>query len=219
MPRGITALHYAAWYDHITCGTHLVEAGTNVHVENRYFKTPLHICSHRFRATVEQVQFHPPKQVIAVIGNTEYGKSTLIAALQSESRTLFQSLVYKLAQVYDITQRTAGIETIPFSSARYGDILFYDFAGQSDYHGPHQPFLEAMLSKPGMIVTMLLLVKVTEGQDDITQQLIRWLQPVALASTPSTPHVIVVGSFLDQAKSEIGARQKMQGCIDSVKKE
>ena len=91
--------------------------------------------------------------------------------------------------------------------------MFYDFAG------PHQPFLEAMLHTPGVSVTMLLLVKVTEERAVITQQLIRWLHPLALASTPSTPHVIVVGSFLDQAKSEIGARQKMQGCIDSVKKE
>ena len=72
-----------------------------------------------------------------MIGNTEYGKSTLIAALQSESRTLLQCLVCKLSQVYTITQRTAGIETVPFSSAKYGEVLFYDFAGQSDYHGPH----------------------------------------------------------------------------------
>ena len=196
---GMTALHYAAWYDHITCGTHLVDAGANVHAENKYFRTPLHICSRRFRAAVQRVQSHPPKQVIAVIGNAECGKSTLIAALQSESRTLFQSLVYKLAQVYDITRRTAGIETVPYSS-NHREVLFYDFAGHSDYYGPHQPFLEAMLGKSVVTVSVILLVKVTERQDAITQQLVRWLQPVALASIPSTPHVIVVGSFLDQAK-------------------
>ena len=216
---GMTALHYAAWYNHITCGTHLVEAGANVRAENKYFRTPLHVCSRRFRAAVKRAQSSPSKRVIAVIGNAEYGKSTLIAALQSESKTLFQSLVYKLAQVHNITQRTAGIETVQFSSAEHGEILFYDFAGQSDYHGPHQPFLEAILSKPGMSVTVLLLVKLTEGQDVITQQLIRWLQPLALASTPSTPHVIVVGSFLDQVKSKKETHQKLQRCLDSVQEE
>ena len=215
---GMTALHYAAWYEHITCGTHLVEGGANVRAENKYIKTPLHICSHRFRAAVQRVQSHPPRQVIAVIGNTEHGKSTLIAALQSESTTLFRKLVYLFVQVYNITQRTAGIETVSFSSAKYGEVLFYDFAGQSEYHGPHQPFLEAMLSKPGVPVTVILLAKVTEGQDVITQQLVRWLQPVALAPTPSIPHVIVVGSFLDQAKSEKEAYEKLQGSIDSVQK-
>ena len=218
---GMTALHYAAWYDHITCGSYLVEAGANMRAENRYFRTPLHICSRRFIAAVLQSQSHPPKQVIAVIGNTEYGKSTLIAALQSESRNLLQRLVCTLSQVYNITKRTAGIETVPFSSAKYGKVLFYDFAGQSDYHGPHQPFLEAILSKPGVTVTVLLLVKVSEGRDVITQQLRRWLQRLALTRAPSTPRVIVVGSFLDQAKSKNLAAnvQRLQGCIDSVQKE
>ena len=218
---GMTALHYAAWYNHITCGSYLVEAGANMQAENRYFRTPLHICSRRFRAAVQQAQSHPPQQVIAVIGNTEYGKSTLIAALQSESRTLLQSIVCTFLQVYNITQRTAGIETVSFSSAKYGKVLFYDFAGQSDYHGPHQPFLEAILSKAGVTVTVLLLVKVSEAKDVITQQLRRWLQPLALARTPSTPRVIVVGSFLDQAKSKNLASnvQRLQRCIDSVQKE
>ena len=215
---GMTALHYAAWYDHITCGAHLVEAGVNERAENKYFRTPLHICSRRFRAAVKQAQSHPPKHVIVVIGTAKYGKSTLIAALQSESRSLFQSLIYTFAQVYNITQRTAGIETVPFSSAKYGEVLFYDFAGQADYHGPHQPFLEAMLSKPGVTVTVLLLVKVSERRDVITQQLIRWLQPLALARTSSTPGVVVIGSFLDQAKSKNLAAnvQRLQECIDSA---
>ena len=218
---GMTALHYAAWYDHITCGSYLVEAGANMQIENRYLRTPLHICSWRFRAAVCYVHSHPLKQVIAVIGNTKYGKSTLIAALQSESRTLLQSIVCTLSQVYNITQRTAGIETVPFFSAKYEKVLFYDFAGQSQYHGPHQPFLETILSKPGVMVTVLLLVKVSEGRDVITQQLRRWLQSLALARTPSTPRVIVVGSFLDQAKSKNLAAnvQRLQGCIDSVQDE
>ena len=218
---GMTALHYAAWYDHITCGSYLVEAGANMRSENRYFGSPLLICSHRFKASVQQAQSHPPQQVIAVIGNTEYGKSTLIAALQSESINFFECLVCMLSQVYNITKRTAGIETVSFSSAMYGKVLFYDFAGQSDYHGPHQPFLEAILSNPGVTVTVLLSVKVSEAKDVITQQLRRWLQPLALAHTPSTPRVIVVGSFLDQVKSKNLAAnvQRLQGCIDSVQDE
>ena len=216
---GMTALHYAAWYDHITCGTHLVEGGANMLAKNTYFGTPSHICSHRFRDAVERAHSSSPKRVIAVIGNGEYGKSTLIAALQSESRTYFQRFVYKFARVHNITQRTTGIEAVPFSSAKHEEILFYDFAGQSDYHGPHQPFLEAMLSKPGRPLILLLLVKATEGQDVIKQQLIRWLQPIALACAPAPPEVIVIGSFLDQVKSKKIAEQKLKGCIDFMQKE
>ena len=216
---GMTALHYAAWYDHITCGTHLVEGGANMLAKNTYFRTPSHVCSHRFQDAVEQAHSSSPKRVIAVIGNSEYGKSTLISALQSESRTHFQSFVYKFARVHNITQRTTGIEAVPFSSAKHEEILFYDFAGQSDYHGPHQPFLEAMLSKPGTPLILLLLVKATEGQDIIKQQLIRWLQPIALTCAPSPPEVIVIGSFLDQVKSKKMAEQKLKECIDVMQKE
>ena len=218
---GMTALHYAAWYDHITCGTHLVEGGANMLAENTYFRTPSHVCFHRFRAAVQHSLYSSSKRVIVMMGSSKYGKSTLIAALQSESRTLFQSLVYKFGRVNSVTKQTAGIKAVPFLSAKYGKVLFYDFAGRSDYHVPHQPFLEAMLSKPGVSVTLLLLVKVTEKEDVIRQQLIRWLQPVALACISSNPevHVIVIGSFLDQIKSRKMAHQKLQGCTKLVQDE
>ena len=96
-------------------------------------------------------------------------------------------------------------------------LFTYDFAGQSQYHGPHQSFLEAMLSKPGVSVTLLLLVKATEEDDVITQHLHRWLQPLALKSIPITPKVIIVGSFLDQVKSKKEASEKLLRCTQSVK--
>ena len=218
---GMTALHYAAWYNHTECVVHLVEAGANIRDNIRYYRTPLHIASSRLRATIQQMPSFSAKQVVVVIGNSECGKSTLIAALQDprESKTWLQRLVNKFAQVHNITQRTAGIDTVPFSSAEHGEILFYDFAGQHDYHGPHQSFLDAILSKPDVSVTMLLLVKINDSEDAIIQQLIRWLYPVSLASAPSTPKMMVVGSFLDQAKSKEIACKKMERCLDYLQKE
>ena len=119
----------------------------------------------------------------------------------------------------DIRQRTAGIEAVQFSSRKYRQTLFYDFAGQADYHGPHQSFLEAMLSKPGVSVTLLLLVKATDEEDIITQQITRWLQPLALTSAPSTPQVILAGSFLDRVKSRKEAAEKLSRCTHSVQEE
>ena len=82
-------------------------------------------------------------------------------------------------------------------------MLFFDFAGQDDYHGPHQMFLESLLSKQGVSMTLLLVVKMTEEEDTILHQLHRWLTPVALMATPaSPPQVIIIGSFLDKVKSK-----------------
>ena len=219
LPTGSTALHYAAEYDRIKCWILLVEAGADMTIRNKECKTPLDLAFGDFQQTVQQAQSSSTKRIVAVIGNAEHGKSTLIAALQAEGKSIFKKVVNWFAQVQDISQRTAGIEAVEFSSHKYGQTLFYDFAGQADYHGPHQSFLEAMLSKPGASVTLLLLVKVTDEDDVIIQHITRWLQPLALTSAPSTPQVILVGSFLDRVKSKEEAAGKLLRCSQSVQEE
>ena len=216
---GSTALHLAAAYNHIKCGVLLVEAGADMTVRNKDSQSPLDFASDNFQQTIRQAQSFSTKRIVVVIGNAEHGKSTLIAALQAEGKSIFKRLTNRFTQVQDIRQRTAGIEAVQFSSRKYGQTLFYDFAGQADYHGPHQSFLEAMLSKPGVSVTLLLLVKATDEEDIISQQIIRWLQPLALMSAPSTPQVILVGSFLDQVKSRDEATEKLLRCSQSVHEE
>ena len=76
-----------------------------------------------------------------------------------------------------------------------------------------------MLSKRNVSATLLLVVKATEEEDIITQQLYRWLQPLALMSIPITPQVLVIGSFLDQVKSKKEASEKLLRCTQSVKTE
>ena len=216
---GSTALHFAAAKNSIECGVLLVEAGADMRTRNEDSKSPLDLASHDFRQAIQQAQSFSTKRIVAVIGNAEHGKSTLIAALQAEGNNLLKKLTNRFTKVQDIRQRTAGIEAVQFSSQKYGETLFYDFAGQSDYHGPHQSFLEAILSKPGVSVSLLLLVKATDEEDVITRQVTHWLQPLSLSSAPSTPQVILVGSFLDQVKSREEATEKLLRCTQSVQEE
>ena len=216
---GSTALHYAAVNNHIKCGVLLVEAGADMTARNKDFISPLDLALGEFQQTIQQAQSFSTKRIVAVIGNAKHGKSTLIAALQVEDKGRLKKFINRFINVQDIRQRTAGIEAVQFSSHKYGQTLFYDFAGQTDYHGPHQSFLKAMLSKPGVSVTLLLLVKATDEEHIITQQITRWLQPLALTSTPSTPQVILVGSFLDRVKSKEGASGKLLRCSHSVQEE
>ena len=217
--RNFTALHYAATYNHIKCGLLLAEAGADVLARSLYLTNLFDIGSKSFVDGVKEVLALTAKRVIAVIGNSECGKSTLVAALEHTSNILWKKAINRFRKVHDIRQRTAGIEAVPLSSQKYGEALFYDFAGQSQYHGPHQSFLEAMVSKPEVSVTLLLLVKATEEENIITQQLHRWLQPLAQRPTPFPPQVIVVGSFLDQVKSEKEACEKLLRCTQSVQSE
>ena len=216
---GSTALHFAAKKNNIECGVLLVEAGADMRTRNKKSQSPLDLASHDFQQAIQQAQSFSTKRIVAIIGNAEHGKSTLIAALQAEGNSLLKKFTNRFTKVQDIRKRTTGIEAVQFSSQKYGETLFYDFAGQSDYHGPHQSFLQAMLTRPGMSVSLLLLAKGTDEEDVITRQVTHWLQPLSLTSAPSTPQVILVGSFLDQVESREEATEKLLRCTQLVQEQ
>ena len=215
-----TSLRYAARYNSIKCGVFLLEGGANV-LAKSVLRNPMMALSGSkiFIDELQKALSFTTKRVIAVIGNSKCGKSTLVAALERTSNILWKKAINRFRKVHDIRRRTSGIEAVPLSSQKYGEALFYDFAGQSQYHGPHQSFLESMLNKPEVSVTLLLLVKATEEEDIIIQQLYRWLQPLAQRGVPVTPQVIVVGSFSDQVKSMTEACEKLLHCMQSVQSE
>ena len=110
------------------------------------------------------------------------------------------------------------LKTVAHRSRRYGDVLFFDFAGQDDYHGPHQMFLESLLSKPGVSMTLLLVVKLTAEEEAMLHQLHRWLSPLGLMGTSAKPpQVIVVGSFLDKVKNKQAAVATLTSCIEATR--
>ena len=215
---GYTALHYAASHKHIQCGILLAEAGASLSAKNDFSETPLDVGGDFKRAITQALSF-TTRKTLCIIGNAEGGKSTLITSLQAEGTGSLSRIINRFRRVEDCRHRTAGIDPVPHSSQKYGEVLFFDFAGQIDYHGPHQMFLEALLSKPGVSVTLLLVIKMTEDEDAILHQLHRWLTPVALMATPaSLPQVIVIGSFLDKVKSKEEAMAKLYQCILAFKK-
>ena len=216
--NGSTALHSAAIHNHIQCGVLLAEGGASVRAKDKHSQTPLDMAKSDFQEAIKQALSFTTRKTLCIIGNAEGGKSTLIASLQAESNSFLGRIFNRLRRVNDRRKRTAGIETVPHSSRKYGEVLFFDFAGQDDYHGPHQMFIESLLSKPGVSMTLLLVIKVTESEDAILHQLHRWLTPVALMSTTASPlHVIVIGSFIDKVQSKQEATSKLLRCIEATK--
>ena len=218
---GATALHHAAKKNYIQCGILLVEGGASVRTKDIHSETPLDVAySPEFRKAIKAADSFTTRKTVCIIGNAEGGKSTLVAALQAESSSFLGRVINRLRKVDVHLKRTAGIDTIPHGSQKYGEVLFFDFAGQHEYHGPHQVFLESLLSKPGVSMTLLLVVKATEEEDAILHQLHRWLSPLAVAiTTASPPQVIVIGSFLDKVTSKQEATAKLTRCIEVTRKD
>ena len=217
---GCTALHYAALNDHIQCGVLLAEGGANVGIKDKHSDTALDVArSKEFKEAVTQAVSFTVSKIVCIIGNTGVGKSTLIAALQAESNSFFGKAINRFWWVSDHRKRTAGIENIHHVSQRYGKALFFDFAGQNEFYDSHQAFLESFLSKPGVSLTFLLVVKATDKKEAILDQLHYWLFPLAQMSANATisPQIVVIGSFLDQVKSKDEAASILSKCINETR--
>jgi ankyrin repeat protein len=166
-----TALHYAAYNNHIQCGILLAEAGADLESLNKDLLTPIKMASKEFQKAVLYTTSFNAKKAICVIGNASSGKSTLITALQNEKAPYLTQWYNWTFGVKKIQQRTAGIEPVEVKSERYGHVIFFDFAGQHEYHGPHEMFLESILNKSRSSVTIIVVVKVTEEESVILEQL------------------------------------------------
>jgi ankyrin repeat protein/GTPase SAR1 family protein len=217
-PGGLTSLHFASQHNHIQCGILLVEAGADVSAVNKASQTPLDLSSREFKEAILQTLSFQTKKAVCVIGNAMSGKSTLVASLQNENASFVKKIRNRLFGVGSITKRTAGIEPVSLSSKRYGDVMFFDFAGQHEYHGPHEMFLESILSKGLSTVTIIVVVKATENESDISHQLNRWLHPFSKTSSSANPvRVIVIGSHMDKVKRKAEAKEKLELCYKRVK--
>ena len=217
-PDGYTALHYAALYNHIQCGILLVEAGADVSTVNKVSQTPLDLSSREFKDAILQALSFQAKKTVCVIGNAFSGKSTLIASLQNENARFWTRWYHWLFGVSNISDRTAGIEPISISSKRYGNVMFFDFAGQHEYHGPHEMFLESILSNSLSTVTIIVVVKATEDESAILHQLHRWMHPLSKIPSSGNPvQMIVVGSHMDKVKHKAEAEKKLELCYEKVK--
>ena len=217
---GFTALHHAAISNHIQCGILLAEGGASVRTKDSLSRSPLDMAlSPVFVEAIEEAISFTTRKTLCIIGNGESGKSTLVAALQAERKSFIGRRLNRFRRVDDRRERTIGIETVSHGSQKYGEVLFFDFAGQHEYHGPHQVFLESLLNKPGVSTTLLMIVKATEEEEAILHQLHHWLSPVALMANPANPpQVIIVGSFLDKVKSKQEATAKLMRCIEVTRK-
>ena len=215
---GVTPLHVAAIKDYVQCGILLVEAGSSTEIRNYDSQKPLDLASKGFIEAIQQTLSFTARKTVCIIGNACSGKSTIIASLQNENAPIYKKIVHWFRGVDDISQRTAGIDPVLIESQNYGNTIFFDFAGQNEYHGPHEMFLQSILSKSRSTVTIIVVVKVTEEEAVISQQVHRWLYPLSTMSvTASNPiQVIIIGSFLDKVKDTQVAIDKVNRCCSEL---
>ena len=134
-----------------------------------------------------------------VIGHAGEGKSTLIEAMEHEP-TVWSPLVNMFIRpkvVEGVCQRTAGIIPRVFKSRFYGDVLFYDFAGQEAYYSSHAAVIKSAVDTCPPI--FILVIGLHRDDSAISHSISYWLGIITnqCANMEGKAPLIVVGSHAD----------------------
>ena len=155
-----------------------------------------------------------------VVGHGGEGKSTLIEAMEHEP-TVFTPLVnifVRPREVDGVDQRTAGIVPRVFKSRFYGEVLFYDFAGQEAYYSSHAAVIKTSVDTcPPVFV---LVVGLHRDHTAISQSVSYWLGIITnqCGNMEGKAPLIVVGSHADLVKESAEADRKKQMTLKAVQK-
>ena len=135
---------------------------------------------------------------VFVLGDSGVGKTTLVESLQKEHLALVRAFIKNL-KISEVELQTAGIVPNDFNSKEYGQVTLFDFAGQKQYFGTHEAFLNNAVGTCPPIFVLVVDVSANQALDE---KLLYWI--TFLRSTCShlsvKPHIIIICSHVDVLK-------------------
>ena len=229
---GNTALHIACRSDNYNLAKILLKSHTDFALslkeKNSYGKTPLHYVHDRYvinyfislgadpkdaydselvREILNSSKKHPLKPTVGVVivGNSSVGKTTLIAALKSDSEVVADSSV-----IDDVGGPTAGVVETVIDSKCMGRVKFFDFAGQPQFESSHSALLNSLAEVSASFESppLLFIVVIDICSDSITKQMQRWLSFIMNCPSRIQRHVLILCSHADCLQSD--RRNKLQ---------
>ena len=155
-----------------------------------------------------------------VLGNSLAGKTTLIKSLTKAYN--WDQLSYpSIGQIkqFESCEHTAGIDISEYKvhGERAPRVLFYDFAGQPEYHSTHSVLLQNRLSSSDTSehspnILFVIVIDITSPEK--VKQLIYWtkfIQNCQYSSiTGREPEVIIIGSHVDKYSDSEEKQEKIK---------
>ena len=206
-----TLLHIACQANQLKCVELLLSAGADVSIKDKQGQTaitltkepeiikmlteygadpqPIYDMHRKFFETFSSEAPPSTPAKLLVIGDPSVGKTTLVQSLRNEGS---EGVI--LANKFD---HTTGIVTTTFSSKIYGDVKFFDFAGQPEYYASHDGFLHSILKN--VPPTVLILVNLTESKKKIQNRVHYWINFIEnrCVTFNDATHIIIVCSHAD----------------------
>ena len=222
---GHTALHYSAiMCQDIQIPLMLISAGCDVTAVDNHGQTFSDLISKESLQLInKQLLRIDRRQIICVVGYPKCGKTTIIAAFQQAQQNCgtFQrwTALFQNTKVTIANSRTAGIDTKVITTKRLGSLIFFDFAGQSEYYASHLAFLESALSAKGSTITFIMMVDLRCSEEDRIAQCNEWLFPIkSILKDHNMLNVILIGSHLDQVGSVSTSTSSLRDTLRELKR-
>ena len=223
---GRTVLHYSAKCDNILIPLMFLSAGCDVTAVDNDGRTFSDLISEESLQLInKQLLRIDRRQIICVVGYPKCGKTTIIAAFQQAQKNvnsgIFQRFITKKFNIRVTldNSRTAGIDTKVITTKTLGSLIFFDFAGQSEYYVSHLAFLESALSAKGSTITFIMMVDLRCSEEDRIAQCKEWLFPIkSILKDHNMLNVILIGSHLDQVGSVSISTSSLQDTLRELKR-
>ena len=222
--HGRTVLHYSAKCNDIRIPLMVISAGCDVTAVDNFGQTFSDLISEESLQLInKQLLRIDRRQIICVVGYPKCGKTTIIAAFQQaqQNRGTFRRLAarFQNTRVTATYSRTAGIDTKVITTKSLGSLIFFDFAGQSEYYASHLAFLESALSAKGSTITFIMMVDLRCSEEDRIAQCKEWLFPIkSILKDHNMLNVILIGSHLDQVGSVSTSTSSFEDTLMELKR-
>lgn len=142
----------------------------------------------------------PDSVKVCFVGPPGVGKSTLLLALKDVSSEV--TLMARPDNPSDPEERTAGIDVVDVTLARYGKFSFWDFAGQDNFHRTHGVFFDESTT------IFILVLSLTSDIASLEATGRYWLAFLKACINPQRRAlVILVGSRADKGKGRAALKR------------
>lgn len=131
---------------------------------------------------------------VFVLGNKKAGKTSLITVLKERSCGGHGD---DAGNVIGVDLHTTGIIPMFIQSSEIGNMIFYDFAGHSEYYYSHAAVLEKTVTTMSPI--FIVVIDISQSENYVVKQLHYWINFLRniTCNTDFKPKVLIIASHMD----------------------